>query len=228
MAAATMASLQCYLETVMISSRTTKTLALVTSLGAVCSLPGCLTIADDQADDASAGDGDGDPMTDGETTETGETGDEPCGPFETTEVRTCPTIIGEGSCSEGGGHVDIGTEIEWMHEPPHSGPHFPTWSSAGEKDEPVERGFWVHNLEHGWIVIVYNCPEGCDTELDLLREVLDARPDHDILLTPDPLLEGSRFAALSWTWVYAFEAPVVESLLCFVDQHYDHAPETVH
>jgi hypothetical protein len=216
----------------MLLSRSTEAPTLVTFLALVCSLPGCiLPVFDDLAesgDDTETSSGDGDSGSgDGETDESGETG-EPCGPFETTEVMGCPMIIGEGFCSEGGGHVDIGTEIEWMNEPPHSGKHFPTWSSAGEKDEPVERGFWVHNLEHGWIVLVYNCPEGCDAELDLLREVLDARPDLDILLTPDPLLVGSRFAAISWTWVHAFEAPVVEQLLCFVDQHYDHAPETVH
>jgi hypothetical protein len=207
-------------------SRSTETLLLIT-------LSGCITVSDDQGDtaattnpgDGDSGDGDGDAGS--ESGDTGETG-EPCGPFETTEVMGCAEIIGEGFCSEAGGHVDIGTEIEWMHEPPHSGKHYPTWSSAGEKDEPVERGFWVHNLEHGWIVLVYNCPEGCDAELNLLREVLDARPDHDVLLTPDPLLEGPRFAAISWTWVHAFEQPVVEELLCFVDQHYDHAPETVH
>jgi hypothetical protein len=200
-------------------------------VGLVCSLPGCITIIDGQTEgagdaDTSSGDGDAD-AGDGDTDETGETG-EPCMPFETTEVLECPEIVGEGFCSEGGGHVDVGTEIEWMNEPPHSGKHFPVWSSAGEKDEPVERGYWVHNLEHGWIVLLYNCPDGCDAELDLLREVLDARDEHDILLTPDPLLEGSRFAAISWTWVYAFEDPVVEQLLCFVDQHYDHSPEIVH
>jgi hypothetical protein len=214
-------------------SRSTKTLALVLQAAFACTLPACITLVDDLAEtspgDGSSGDGDGDGDGDpgSESGESGETG-EPCGPFETTEVMECPAIIGEGFCSEGGGHVDIGTAIEWMHEPPHSGKHYPTWSSAGEKDEPVERGFWVHNLEHGWIVLAYNCPEGCDAELDLLREVLDARPDHDVLLTPDPLLEGPRFAAISWTWVHAFEQPVVEDLLCFIDQHYDHAPETVH
>jgi hypothetical protein len=218
----------------MLSSRSTKTLALVTYVGLVCSL-GCITLVDDLAEgagdaetssgDGEAGSGDGD--GDGDPGETGDTG-EPCMPFETTEVMGCAEIVGEGFCSEGGGHVDIGTQIEWMHEPPHSGKHYPVWSSAGEKDEPVERGFWVHNLEHGWIVLVYNCPDGCDAELARLREVLDARPDLDILLTPDPLLGGSRFAAISWTWVYAFEDPVVDQLLCFVDQHYDHSPETVH
>jgi hypothetical protein len=205
---------------------------LVTSLAVVCSLSGCIvTVVDDQAegggDAGTSSDADDSGSSEGESDESGETG-EPCGPFETTEVMECPEIVGVGFCSEGGGHVEVGTEIEWMHEPPHSGPHYPTWESAGEKDEPVERGFWVHNLEHGWIVLLYNCPEDCEAELEALREVLDARPDLDILLTPDPLLGGSRFAAISWTWVHAFEQPVVEELLCFVDQHYDHAPESVH
>jgi hypothetical protein len=154
--------------------------------------------------------------------------DDVCEPFPTNSVAACPEIIGEGFCSEGGVHVDIGTAIAWDHEPPHSGDHFPAWETAGEHTEVVERGFWVHNLEHGWIVLVYNCPSGCDAELDVLRQVLSMRADHDILLTEDPLLEGSRFAAISWTWVHAFDQPVLEDLLCFVDQHYDNSPEIVH
>lgn len=151
-----------------------------------------------------------------------------CETFPTNSVAECAEIIGEGSCSEGGVHVDIGSTIEWESEPPHSGDHFPTWETAGEHAEVVDRGFWVHNLEHGWIVLVYNCPEGCDAELDQLRAAMNARPGLDILMTEDPLLEGSRFAAIAWTWVHAFDEPVMEELLCFVDQHYDNAPESVH
>jgi hypothetical protein len=173
--------------------------------------------------DGDPGDGDGD-SGDGDS---GDGDGDECGPYPSTEVMDCFGLVGQGFCSEGGGHVDIGTEIEWMNEPPHSGKHYPVWSSWGEKDEPVERGMWVHNIEHGGIVLIYNCPNGCEAELDVLRSVLDLRPDHSILLTPDPLLGGSRFAAISWTWVYAFEDPMIERLLCFVDQHYDHAPESV-
>lgn len=151
-----------------------------------------------------------------------------CEPFPTNTVAGCGEIIGEGFCSEGGVHVDIGSTIEWGNEPPHSGDHFPAWETPGEHAEVVDRGFWVHNLEHGWIVLVYNCPEGCDAELDQLRAVIDARPDLDILMTEDPLLEGSKFAAISWTWVHAFDEPVMDELLCFVDQHYDNSPEIVH
>src|SRR5512143_993891 len=97
-------------------SRSTEAFALVTYVAFMCSLAGCISVLDDQADagtssgngDGTSGDGDGDPG--GESSDSGETG-EPCGPFETTTVRGCPEIIGEGFCSEGGGHVDIGTPI---------------------------------------------------------------------------------------------------------------------
>lgn len=152
-----------------------------------------------------------------------------CEPFPATEVAECAEIIGEGFCSEQGMHRDIGTTIVWEHEPPHSGDHYPVWETTpGEHTQVIDRRYWVHNLEHGWIVLIYNCPDGCDAQLDQLRAVIAARPDLDILMTEDPLLEGSKFAAISWTWVHAFDEPVVAELLCFVDQHYNHSPEIVH
>jgi hypothetical protein len=210
--------------------------ALLASLATPFVLGSCLVVPTDELGD----DGDQSPTeestqttlegNDDPTSETGEsdTG-EPCGPYETTEVEECAEIIGEGFCSEGGGHVDPGTDIEWMNNPPHSGRHYSVWEQTkGEHDEPIERGYWVHNLEHGWIVLAYNCPDDCETELDVLRSVLEMRPDESFIMTPDPLLDGPRFAAISWTWVHEFDTPVLEDLLCFVDQHHDHSPESVH
>ena len=88
------------------------------------------------------------------------------------------------------------------------------------------RGNWVHNMEHGAVVLLYNCPNGCDTELEVLRAVVEARGSQ-VLMTEDSELIGARFAAVSWTWVHEFEAPDMDDLLCFVDQHYDNAPESV-
>jgi|GEM_PF-1859134 len=148
-------------------------------------------------------------------------------PAEYSEVEGCGEALGNAFCSEGQGHVPIGTDIEWAHNPPHSGQHFPMWELWGEHESTVERGYWVHNMEHGGIVLGYRCADDCDAELDVLREVVAARPDSRILLTPDALLEGERFAAVSWTWVYRFDEPDLETLLCFVDQHFNHAPEDV-
>jgi hypothetical protein len=178
-----------------------------------------IDLPDEGTDDF--GDGDGDEVDEDEDS------GQPCGPAETTQVEGCAAIVGEGFCSDPVAHVSTDTPIEWSNNPPHSGEHFPIWEDKGEHEEPVERGYWVHNLEHGWIVLLHNCPEGCDAELDVLRQVLEARPDVSILLTPDPLLDGPRFAAVSWTWAHEFDQPVLDELLCFVDQHWDHAPESV-
>ncbi len=150
-----------------------------------------------------------------------------CESARVAEVASCPAVVGEGFCADSVAHVPTTTNIEWSNNPPHSGEHFPIWADKGESDLPVERGYWVHNLEHGWIVLVYNCPDGCEAELDQLRAVIAARPNMSILLTPDPSLDGPRFAAISWTWVHEFETPVLDELLCFVDQHYDFAPESI-
>jgi hypothetical protein len=149
-------------------------------------------------------------------------------PAELTEVDGCAEAVGEPFCSEGQAHVPQDREVEWMSDPPHSGPHYPTWELWGEHDSTVPRGNWVHNLEHGGIVLSYRCADPCETELDVLRDVVEQRPELRILLTPDPFLPGSeRFAAISWTWLHRFDAPDLAELLCFADQHENHAPEDV-
>jgi hypothetical protein len=155
--------------------------------------------------------------------------DEECERFPTTEVAACPAIVGEGFCSEGAVHVQEGSEITWRNNPPHSGDHYPIPEAVkGEHLEAIPRGRWVHNLEHGWIVLVHNCPTGCEAELEVLRSVIAMRPNASIIMTPDPELDGPPFAAISWTWVHEFDTPELDELLCFVDQHHDHSPESVH
>lgn len=41
--------------------------------------------------------------------------------------------------------------------PPTSGPHLPTWVKPGIYDTPQSEGELIHSLEHGYIVIHYNC-----------------------------------------------------------------------
>lgn len=151
-----------------------------------------------------------------------------CVMFPITQVASCPETIGENFCSDGGVHVDEGSTIDYSNNPPHSGDHYPVWEQQwGEHSDPVARGNWVHNMEHGGVILLYNCPDGCDAELDILRMVIAQRPDARILMTEDSLLDGPRFAAVSWTWVHEFDTPELDELLCFVDQHFNHAPENV-
>jgi hypothetical protein len=151
-----------------------------------------------------------------------------CVTADVADVASCTEIVGLGFPCEGQGHSEDAADLVWLNNPPHSGVHLPRWErERGEHTEPIPRGNWIHNLEHGWVVLLYNCPEGCDAELQVLRDVVAQRPDTRLLLTPDPDLDAPRFAAVSWTWVYETDAPNLETLLCFADQHHRQAPEDV-
>jgi hypothetical protein len=145
---------------------------------------------------------------------------------DTTPVATCANVVGTAVTSEGRCLVASTVTPTWAHEPPSSGPMYgmPNWK-WGEHTEVVPRGPWVHNHSHGFVVLTYNCPSGCDAELATLRQVLHDRAGWRVIMTPDPLLTSSRFAAIAWTWVYQYDTPDEAALLCFIDQHEKHGPE---
>jgi len=71
--------------------------------------------------------------------------------------------VGDQTPVEPANHISPGTQARYLTDPPTSGPHY---SVRGEA--PLPWGFyarqyppedWVHNLEHGGVVILYNCPQ---------------------------------------------------------------------
>lgn len=57
----------------------------------------------------------------------------------------------------GRGHVPVGTEEFYNSNPPTSGPHYEVWTRAGILDAPPDDRFLLHSLEHGYIIMSYNC-----------------------------------------------------------------------
>lgn len=120
--------------------------------------------------------------------------------------------------------------VSWDNNPPASGVHCPFWEpDCGEHDDVVPRCNWVHNLEHGWVILLWNCPGGCDAELEPFRQMLDDAPVQGgfgsrILMTEDPELD-SRFAVVAWDWVWEGDELDLEILHCFVTWHYGGGPE---
>jgi plasmid stabilization system protein ParE len=95
--------------------------------------------------------------------------------------------------NEGWVHVPEGSAITYQGNPPASGPHYPVWLRYQEYPQPVARGYWVHNLEHGAIVVLYRP----DASADVVRQIGDAFRSipadpacghQRALLVPDPLL----------------------------------------
>ncbi len=134
-------------------------------------------------------------------------------------------------------HVPIGTAIEWDSNPPSSGEHYPVWAAFGEYTSPVPRGYYVHDLEHGAIVFLYNCVDaGCPDVVAALRAASDAIPDDGLcagqgtrvrtVITPDPLLDAP-VAAAAWGWTYVAECADLQTLTAFAIAHYGQGAETL-
>lgn len=130
-------------------------------------------------------------------------------------------------------HVAACSPVVYDTNPPTSGPHYPFWAAFKAYDAPVPRGFWVHDLEHGAVVITYNCPAGCDAEVQALLAYLDALPPDPLcmaplkaryVITPDPELDV-LFAASAWGFWLKSNCFDLPALGAFISDHYAKAPE---
>jgi hypothetical protein len=148
-------------------------------------------------------------------------------------VGGCDTTLGAWPL-EPGIHEPICSPITWPTNPPSSGEHYPIWAAYKVYTSPVPRGFYVHDLEHGGIVMLYNCPGGCDAEVAALVAHLDARPADPVCtevrnrytVTPDPLIP-TRFAAAAWGYTLTSDCFDLAALDAFIDAHYSNGPELV-
>lgn len=67
-------------------------------------------------------------------------------------------------------HVTDISDITYNSNPPTSGTHFPVWAKRGVYDRVLSDGHLIHSLEHGYIVISYNCDqEAVSFQLSLIR-----------------------------------------------------------
>jgi hypothetical protein len=150
---------------------------------------------------------------------------------------------------EGHDHVPSCTTIRYGTTPPSSGSHYPEWAAFKVYDSAIPEGFWVHDLEHGAVVLSYNCalarsdgdasPAGdCASDVAAARRMIDSLPDdplctaaaegvrHRIVLVPDPKLDVP-FAASAWGWTLRARCFDEGTFRAFVDRHYAQGPEAL-
>ena len=72
-------------------------------------------------------------------------------------VESSKPLPGQKFDNEGRDHVEISTEVSYKTNPPTSGKHYSDWIRAGIYDEPKDDRNLVHSLEHGYVIISYNC-----------------------------------------------------------------------
>ncbi|MSQ02641.1 MAG: DUF3105 domain-containing protein [Myxococcales bacterium] len=155
-------------------------------------------------------------------------------PGATDPVEATPATEGceacEGDClttftSATSAQHDTG-DLTYVDEPPTSGDHHPCWASWGVHTEAVPAENWVHNLEHGGIVFLYDCPGGCDDDLaELTTYVSGLTLGRAVLTAYAPSV--AQFTAVAWEHkleLACFDQP---SLAAFFDEHVGKSPEDV-
>lgn len=81
-----------------------------------------------------------------------------------------PAPLGQAQPDMGNLHISTGSDQRYSYCPPASGPHY---NATGEgpiaakyygPDDGTKPEGWIHNLEHGGIVVLYNCSMGACTD----------------------------------------------------------------
>jgi hypothetical protein len=133
---------------------------------------------------------------------------------------------------EGGTHVPEGTAVTYAANPPSSGNHWPCWAKWGVASTVLPPERYVHNLEHGGVVLLYRCTAAaCDDAKNALAAVAAAAPDaptggHRLVVNADATLP-TAFAAVAWGWTYTSDTVDQANLLCFIQAHEGQGPEDV-
>lgn len=89
-------------------------------------------------------------------------------------IESSKPLPGELTEDQGREHVTVGTEVEYKTNPPTSGRHYPDWIRAGIYQDPQDDRYLVHSLEHGYVVLSYNCGFGPKSQNSKLKNTDNA------------------------------------------------------
>ena len=150
---------------------------------------------------------------------------------QTEKPSSTPCTLCGGECQEdvlpNYGQDHTTDPVEYEDHPPASGDHNPCWANWGvQTDTVVPPENWVHNLEHGGVVFLYNCPDGCQEDLDQLSAYVQTLPVGRALLTSYPDMDWP-FAAVSWQHRLLLGCYDEDAFNEFFVQHVGRAPENL-
>ena len=160
-------------------------------------------------------------------------------PAATAAPGGTPAPLGQPADDLGRQHVTRGRSVTYTYCPPTSGSHYndlpdgPIPAKFYGMDEGTLPQGWIHNLEHGAMVVLYSCAkDGCsDADLAALRAYSGERPTSPLCALPDTLIVtrfddmAEPFAAVVWDRVLYQPTLDIAGLRAFWDRYADRGPE---
>lgn len=132
-------------------------------------------------------------------------------------------------------HIPEGQKAtNYNSDPPTSGQHYSEPAEAGFYEEALPDERLVHNLEHGHIVVYYNCTNLSESDCSDLKGsirqameragVVSSTQTPKIVTVPRPDMQN-LVTYTSWGRLYRAESFDEDEFLLFVEQNRNHAPE---
>ena len=118
-------------------------------------------------------------------------------------VATTDAFAGAAGCAPvrhdpdgGGNHITPPERAEYESEPPTSGLHYGGTAPTGAHTQEVQPEFFVHNLEHGHVVITYD--QRIDEGVLSALQAFAGRNVTAVVVTPRDELGRAVVAVTSW------------------------------
>ncbi len=147
--------------------------------------------------------------------------------------RALPSVStpppGELIADQGRDHVKPGdTHPPYNSNPPTSGWHYDVSDKPGVYDSPLPDEELVHSLEHGYVIISYNCstlPEGdCKNLKDRLKTLAERQRLWKLIVVPRPNLD-TQIALTAWRRIDKLNSLDEDRIVRFIDAWRDTGPE---
>jgi hypothetical protein len=113
-------------------------------------------------------------------------------------------------------HIGPGEQPDnWNSNPPTSGDHLASPLPPGVYNSDQDMRAMVHNLEHGYVVIVYKGIP--DDQVAQLREFVEARDGSKLVLSPWSGLERNGVALVAWRNLETMQRVNMDVVQAFVN-----------
>ncbi|TMD43128.1 MAG: DUF3105 domain-containing protein [Chloroflexi bacterium] len=154
--------------------------------------------------------------------------------FQTVSGTIGTQVPDEGPAT----HIDPSTTATYKFYPATSGPHYaqPVAPVPWRTVSTLVEGQYLHNLEHGGIAILYNCPSGTDcTTLknqlqNYVQNLVPAEPkfgEFKMVMTPYSHGMQKKVALVAWHYIEFLDGYDQQAITQFYENHVDQGPEPI-
>jgi hypothetical protein len=133
-------------------------------------------------------------------------------------------------------HVAECSPLPSALHPPQGGDHYGSWAAFQSYSFPIPAGFLIHAMEHGAVVLLYDCEDGCPEEVEQTEAWLAQLPEDPLcvgsgalrrtILAPDPELP-TRWAAAAWGHTLEADCFDAQAFTDFYELHSGRGPEAL-